>query len=188
MNPIIQPLIPNLIPDWLDFFDNRAFTDNRYWQSCYCTYYQLRGEVKERLKPANGMVKLKNREAAVEMIKAGIIRGYLHYQDNVVTGWLNANDKTLFPTLKAKESAGVVLALMCFVIAPEARGQGVATNLLKFCIEDASHRGFRAIEGQASQSAKTEAGLHHGPIGLYESLGFKLVGKQRNQLIYQLSL
>jgi hypothetical protein len=24
---------------WLDFFDNRAFSDHKEWKSCYCTYY-----------------------------------------------------------------------------------------------------------------------------------------------------
>ncbi|MFH1297090.1 MAG: GNAT family N-acetyltransferase [Bacteroidota bacterium] len=132
MNSIIRPLIPDLIPDWLDFFDHRAFTDNPIWKSCYCTYYQLRGNVKERFKPAKGPVKVKNRDAAVAMIKAGIINGYMYYKGDRVIGWLNANDKTLFPTLKAKEPAGEVLALMCIVIAPELRVQGVATRLLKY--------------------------------------------------------
>lgn len=141
--------------------------------------------MKERYKPAEGKEKITNRDAAVEMINAGIIRGYLYYDCGKVMGWLNANDKTMFPTLKAKEAPGEVLALMCFVVAPGSRGQGVASKLLEYSIIDARQKGFKAIEGRASLSATTMAGLHHGPKGLYEKLGFRIEGKYRNQLIYR---
>ncbi|MBL7137832.1 MAG: hypothetical protein ISS17_03550 [Bacteroidales bacterium] len=42
MKAIIRPLNPDLIFDWLDFFDNRAFTDNPFWKSCYCTHQASR--------------------------------------------------------------------------------------------------------------------------------------------------
>ena len=32
----IQPLTKDLLPDWLDFFDNIAFADNPEWADCYC--------------------------------------------------------------------------------------------------------------------------------------------------------
>ena len=188
MQHIIRPLTIERIPDWLDFFDHRAFTDNRFWKSCYCTYYQLRGEVKERFKPADSPVKKKNREVAAEMIEAGIIQGYLFYVDGIVVGWCNANDKTVFPTLKAKESAGEILAVMCFVIAPGFRGKGVAASLLEYAINDGHKRGFKVIEGRASKTAKTESGQHHGPQGLYEKLGFRSVDIKRNQFIMRLTL
>ena len=38
MNPItIKPLTPELNKDYLDFFDNRAFTDGNPNGPCYCT-------------------------------------------------------------------------------------------------------------------------------------------------------
>jgi len=188
MQYIIRPLTPERIPDYLDFFDNRAFTDNQYWKSCYCTYYQLRGEVKERFKPASFSMKKKNWEVAVEMIREGIIRGYLFYVEGMVVGWCNANDKTMFPTLKATEPAGEILAVMCFVIAPGFRGKGVASCLLDYCLDDARKRGFKAIEGRASKTAKTSAGQYHGPRGLYEKLGFMKIGEKRGQLIFQLKM
>ena len=184
----ILPLTAERIPDWLDFFDHRAFTDNRYWKSCYCTYYQLRGELKERFKPPEATVKKKNREVAIEMIEAGIIQGYLFYMDGMAVGWCNANDKTMFPTLKATEPAGEILVVMCFVIAPGFRGKGVAASLLEYGINDAHKRVFNAIEGRASKTAKTASGQHHGPMALYEKLGFTNIGEKRNQLIFQLKL
>lgn len=184
----VRPLTYDLLSDWLFFFDHRAFTDNPFWRSCYCTYYQLRGEMKEQFKPVDSGVKVTNRDAASEMIKAGIIKGYLCYRDDQVIGWMNANDKILFPTLRATESAGEVLAVMCFVIAPGERSQGIATGLLTHCIADARQRGFKIIEGRASLTVTSTAGLHHGPRGLYEKLGFDPAGKRRNQMIYRYSL
>ena len=37
MNFLIKPLTHELILDYLDFFDNRAFTDGNPNGPCYCT-------------------------------------------------------------------------------------------------------------------------------------------------------
>ena len=36
MNLTIKPLTPELTDDFLDFFDNRAFSDNNPMGPCYC--------------------------------------------------------------------------------------------------------------------------------------------------------
>ncbi len=35
----VEKLKKEHLEKWLDFFDNRAFKDNPYWKSCYCTFF-----------------------------------------------------------------------------------------------------------------------------------------------------
>ncbi len=44
MNLTIKPLTPELMADYFDFFNNRAFTDNPPWGGCYCTAFQMTKE------------------------------------------------------------------------------------------------------------------------------------------------
>ena len=41
MNIEIKSLSPELINDYINYFDNIAFTDNKEWAGCYCLYYHL---------------------------------------------------------------------------------------------------------------------------------------------------
>ena len=38
---IIKPLVPELIEDYFDFFDNRAFSDGSPYYPCYCNAFNL---------------------------------------------------------------------------------------------------------------------------------------------------
>jgi len=77
---------------------------------------------------------------------SGKLQGYLAYADGLLVGWCNANDKSLYPyfDLKAEISDfirgnnyGRVKSTICFCIALEYRGKGIATALLKRIIHDA---------------------------------------------------
>jgi uncharacterized protein YndB with AHSA1/START domain len=41
--PLIRPLTPDRIDDFLRFFDHDAFADNPYWAHCYCTHFSREG-------------------------------------------------------------------------------------------------------------------------------------------------
>ncbi len=94
MNITIKSLTRELATDYLDFFDNRAFTDGNPNGPCYCTspnqdettIKQMVSEFKE-----NG-VKETVRKYAVEMLNADKIHGYLAYDGNKSIGWCNAAD------------------------------------------------------------------------------------------------
>jgi len=38
---VIQPLTPDLLGDWLAFFDQDAFADNPDWSGCYCQWFHV---------------------------------------------------------------------------------------------------------------------------------------------------
>jgi GNAT superfamily N-acetyltransferase len=183
----IRPLGPELARDFFHFFDTRAFSDNPDWKGCYCTFFHRPPRIpaeEARLRPTR-------REQAADLIERGLMRGYLAYgDDGQVLGWCNVNAKTAFMRLEPHVPGDeAVAAVVCFVIDPERRRQGIARALLERAIEDAGRRGFRAIEAYPSSRARTEAGHYHGPLALYESLGFqKMPGRKlavRRELIQE---
>ena len=91
---IIKPLVPELKSDYLDFFDNRAFTDENPNGPCYCTSPNQDDEtIKQMVRefPING-VKETVRKYAVKMLDENKIQGYLAFDDDISVGWCNAAD------------------------------------------------------------------------------------------------
>ncbi|MDR1298888.1 MAG: GNAT family N-acetyltransferase [Oscillospiraceae bacterium] len=135
-NIVIKPLMPALASDYFDFFDNRAFSDNAEWSCCYCTYFHMDKEserqVGDEVKADGGHDALRRalRSRAERFIDTGTLHGYLAYVGGIPIGFCNANDKSAYirhinDTIP--ENSEHAKAVTCFVIAPEYRGQGVAT-------------------------------------------------------------
>jgi GNAT superfamily N-acetyltransferase len=167
----IRALTPDLAEAFFAFFDQRAFADNPYWKGCYCTFFHR----PKRLPEEEARPRSTRREQARTLIARCDMRGYLAYgDDGQVVGWCNANRKQAFARLDA---AGVpedgVLSIVCFVIDPARRRQGIARALLARVIQDAAVQGFRWVEAYPSARARTASGHYHGPLALYEALGFQ---------------
>ena len=185
MNDItIKPLTPELAADYFDFFDNRAFTDHAEWSCCYCTYFHFDGEREKeigRIVKEGTDLRTALRDAAAELIKAGTLNGYLAYDGGVAVGFVNANEKTAYRrfdgngarSLFVSESGGGrVKAIVCFIIAPEYRGKGVATAVLERICEDARQEGYFAVEGYPRIYQGHFDFPFNGPERLFERAGF----------------
>ena len=185
MNITIKPLTPELSTDYFDFFENRAFTDDSPYR-CYCQMYQMTKEqAKAALDNAEGRDPGRvSREVAERQIDSGILRGYLAFVDGVAIGWCNANDKANFPIESctgARFHAPAEKrekAVVCFEIAPEFRGKGVATALLRQVVADAKAEGYIAVEGFPVVRGERYEWDSAGPIRLYERVGFNKVAEQ----------
>ncbi|MFX0076334.1 MAG: GNAT family N-acetyltransferase, partial [Candidatus Hermodarchaeota archaeon] len=75
MNLIIKQLTPDLLEDFLNFFDNIAFTDNPDWADCYCRFYHFPGSMKEWSRAT----KEQNRSAVINLINEKKMTGLLAY-------------------------------------------------------------------------------------------------------------
>jgi GNAT superfamily N-acetyltransferase len=192
MNLEIKPLTPELAADFFDFFDNRAFTDNSPERPCYCTRFQMtreqeRTELFDQVKVLgggkNGFIRAL-RQVAERQIESGTLRGYLAFVDGVSIGWCNANDKANFPIesgngARLYASAGKrEKVVVCFEIAPEFRGKGVATALLRQVVADAKSEGYLAVEGFPRIRDERYEWDFSGPVRLYEKAGFVKVAEQ----------
>jgi hypothetical protein len=82
----IKPLTPNLVKDFLFFFDNMVFTENPHWSKCYCFSFHFTGTQEQ-------WTKEKNRSSAIKFINEKKMTGYLAYSDDKPVGWCNANNR-----------------------------------------------------------------------------------------------
>jgi len=122
-----------------------------------------------------------SKQVAQKQINSGVLRGYLAYVDDVSIGWCNANDKSNYspdhgahfhaPTKKRE------MAVVCFEIAPEYRGKGVATTLLNRVLSDAKIGGYVAIDAFPVIRNERYEWDCAGPYRLYEKAGFVKVAE-----------
>lgn len=154
--------------DFLDYFDHEAFVDNEKWAGCYCQFY-LNDPANVGSQPTS---KELNRQSACDRIATGAMNGYLAYQGEQVVGWVAAGSSFLFPGLPdAHEKLARVL---CFVIHPSHRGEGVATALLNHAIEDLSAQGFSAIEAAPYTAPEMQTKNYRGHLAMYQKFGFEV--------------
>ena len=186
---IIKKLSSELNKDYLDFFDNRAFTDNNPNGPCYCTspnqdeesIKQMASEFQE-----NG-IKETVRKYAVKMLDAGEISGYLAFDAGISVGWCNAADIDSYsgfvPDIARDNKCGKTVSIVCFEIAPEYRGKGLATAFIERVCADAKENGYVAVEGYAKLSETRDEYDFTGPIHLYEKTGFVRVMECNGQIV-----
>ena len=81
--PVVRELTPELLPDWLAFFDHDAFADHPEWVGCYCHFFQADHTEKDRdVRTAE-----ENRAASSTLILSGGLRGHLAYLEGKPVGW-----------------------------------------------------------------------------------------------------
>ena len=186
---VIRPLTSELNADYLDFFDHRAFTDDNPNGPCYCTSpNQSEEEIKQMVSEfKTSGVKETLRKYAVEMLDQNKIRGYLAYDGEVAVGWCNAANMETYlgfvPAFARKNICGKTISIVCFEIAPEYRGKGIASALIHRVCEDAKSEGYAAVEGYAALSDERNDFDYQGPVRLYQKAGFTEVARENGQVI-----
>ena len=206
----IKKLTPDLAKDYFDFFDNRAFSDGSPFAPCFCNAFNLS---KERMKVElyqkaeeygngfEGWVRAL-RESAERMVAAGEIQGYLVFDNGVSVGWCNANERLNYyrtgefdlHTPPEDEEAtncsgpGEVKAIVCFEIAPDYRGKGIASMLLQRICEDAKEEGFKYVEAYPVKGGGYMGMAFTGPMHMYEKAGFKVVEQKGEAYIMRKEL
>ena len=185
----IKRLTPELNDDYLDFFDNRAFTDDNPNGPCYCTSANQNEEEIQRMVSEFRTYGVKEtvRRYAVEMLNQNKIEGYLAYDGAVSVGWCNAADMESYtgfvPEFARKNACGKTISIVCFEIAPEYRGMGIASAFIERVCNDARSEGYTAVEGYAMLSDKRNDFDYQGPVRLYEKAGFKEAARENGQVV-----
>ena len=209
MELVIKALTPDLVSDYLDFFDHRAFADESPFYPCYCNAFNLsREQIRRQL-----FVKAEQyggeegwrralRESALQMVQNGSIRGYLAYDGDLSVGWCNANDRMNYyrvgefdldnvPSDEKPvgcEEKGQIKSVVCFEIAPEYRGNGIATALLERVCSDAKSDGYAFVEAYPMKQVHNNALAFTGSIHLYEKFGFVPFSENGNTLVMRKAL
>ena len=195
----IRRLTPDQWETYLDFFDNRAFTDGSPYTGCYCNLFYFTPEEIRAKYPDPDKVGWKAmsraiRESAADMVREGRICGYFALDNGDPVGWCHANDRSGFVRVgefNPVESGGrflthggeeKILSVVCFEVAPPYRGQGIARMLLERVIRDAEEEGYDAVEAYPIARDRRETLDFTGPLKLFEKLGFVIVKDEAGNL------
>src|SRR5712671_2456857 len=152
------------------FFEGEAFRDNPKWSFCYCQcFYEDHSKVRWASRTA-----VENRECASRRIAEGRMQGLLAYREGQVVGWCNAAPRKLLHALDAEPIANPeqVGTILCFLVAPSARGRGVATALLSAACGKLAAQGLLSVEANPRSSGTGAAENHFGPLRMYLAAGF----------------
>ncbi|MBY9008391.1 MAG: GNAT family N-acetyltransferase [Candidatus Lokiarchaeota archaeon] len=189
MDLIIKTLTPDLMEDFLNFFDNIAFSDNPEWGGCYCHFYHFAGNM-EQWKKAT---KEQNRNATKILIKKEKMKGLLAFVNSKPVGWCNVNSKDAYkktPIDSESEDTleGKIASIVCFLIAPAHRKKGIARKLLKHAIKTLKEEDFTSIEAYPRKGDLSDAHSYHGPVSLFDSEGFIVVEEDEHFILMRKSL
>lgn len=167
MSFLIKPLSPELIEDYLFFFDHMVFSENPDWSRCYCYSYHFTGASEEWTKETN-------RDAVIKLISENRMRGYLAFDGDKPVGWCNANNKNNFQAFTDQDySQKDVCAIVCFLISPDYRRRGISQQLLeRVCNDYTRERGYAMIEAYPRKDKPSCEGNYHGHLSLYEKFSF----------------
>ena len=177
----VEPLAPERVDDYLRFFDHErgpAFADNPEWAECYCHFYEVPRAIDWPSLSARD-----NRSAMRARIEVGEMEGFLAYAEDEVVGWMNAQPRhelrhcfarmRIAPTeLPCRDDEAAVI--VCFVVAPGRRRQGIARSLLAGGLTALAARGIRVVDAFPFKAgdSETSADHYHGPLSMFLAAGF----------------
>ena len=191
-------LTPARAGDYLRFFDHErgpAFADNPDWAKCYCHYYHVA--------PALDWPSFTgemNRTAIQARIATGEMEGYLAYAGGDVVGWMNAQPYTKLrhacsrlriapPTMPVHEHDAA--AIVCFIVAADARRQGVANGLLAAGLANLSERGLALVDAfpwNVDAGVTTATDFYHGSRSMFDRAGFVEIARDERMTVMRKAL
>lgn len=172
MDIIIKPLTPDLLDDYLFFFDNMIFKENPDWSVCYCFSYHFIGTNEQWNRE-------ENRSSVIKFVNENKMTGYLAYSDHKPIGWCNVNNRLNYQRLLKyydliDHSDDKVCSIVCFLMHPDYRRQGIAQKILEKIGEDYSLQDYDYIEAYPGKGNLSCEGHYRGPLELYEKNDFKI--------------
>jgi len=172
MDIVIKPLTPELVDDFLFYFDNIAFSDNPDWAACYCHFYHFNGKIEQ----FNKRTAEENRASSKELILTGKMKGFIAFHKGKPIGWCNVNLKKNYAKIPyEEESEDKIVSLICFIIAPTYRKQGLARKILQYACFSFKDKDYDFIEAYPRKGEKlSDAHSYRGPFLLYISEGFSI--------------
>lgn len=182
----IKQLSPELLDDYLYFFDNITFEEHPDWSNCYCYESHFVGTSEEWRKE-------KNRAAVIKLISEGRMRGYLAYSDHLPVGWCNVNNRLNYERLLkyydfVDQKEKKICSVVCFLIHPDFRRKGIAQKLLEQICADYTGLNYDFIEAYPRKGDLSTEAHYKGPIEMYEHLDFGVVKEYLDYFVVRKNL
>ncbi len=171
----VKPLGPELAQTFVDYLGSLDFHHAPHWSTCFCRFYYTDCTQEEWM----GRTGEFNAAEAVQSIGEGKMNGYLAFDGDTCIGWCCADDAARFIRLQ-NEMAPVITgkkvgSILCYVIRPEYRGQGVARLLLNRAVEDFRAKGYEAVVAAPVDMKDDLEKRYRGTLHMYEEMGFKCI-------------
>ena len=172
----ILPLTPDCWSDLEALFGARGCSIARY---CWCMAYRRSG--------SGSLFDAKaNRAQLKALVDTGNPPGLIGYRGKVPVGWISLGPREEFarlqrsPIMKPVDDKPV-WSIVCFVVPPEHRGQGVARALLDGAIAHARKRGARLIEAYPvdKPGRSRDDMMWFGAKSMYDHAAFKEVARRK---------
>jgi GNAT superfamily N-acetyltransferase len=186
MDVLIKPLSPDLLKDFLVFFDHMTFTENPHWSMCYCYSFHFTGTNEEWNKEDN-------RSAVIKLINDNMMRGYLAYSGGNPIGWCNVNERLNYQRLlkyyELIDNPGEkVCSIVCFLIHPDHRKKGIAQKILERICLDYVAKDYDFLEAYPGKGKLSSERHYMGPLSLYENNDFSIAGDYENYYVVRKKL
>lgn len=157
---------------WNDL--EKLFSPRGACGGCWCMWWKLKRS--EFLKQRGE----EKRKAFQKIVESGETPGILAYADDEPIGWCAVAPREAYPALERSRvlkrvDDKPVWSVVCFFVAKEFRGKGVASALLKAAVEHAKKRGARIVEGYPIEPKKgriADAFVYTGVASLFRKAGF----------------
>ena len=177
-------LTKDMMDDYIDYFENRAFADGNIQKGCYCVWHHWteKHEKERNLLPENERPCCK-REYAKELISNSILNGFVAIYEHQIVGFCNADLKNNYFRLSRElapyswngvEDGDKVLSIVCFTVQPDMRRKGIAKALLASACQYAMENEYDYVEGYPSQG-KFSISDCGGAAEMYVNQGFDIL-------------
>jgi GNAT superfamily N-acetyltransferase len=127
-----------------------------------------------------------NLDALKALVTAGKTPGLIAYRGKIPVGWISFGPREEFERLKRSPvmkpvDDRPVWSIICFVVPPEYRGQGIGTALLKAAIAYARKHGATIVEAYPVDKPKRSEpdNIWFGAKSMYDHAGFEEVARRK---------
>lgn len=184
----IKPLNPDMGETFTDYVANLDFHHAPHWQFCNCQYYHVKCSTETwRARTAE-----MNQVLAQQNIQNGVMHGFVAFDDDKMVGWVNANDWRNYALLEDDKQLqaleGKTGLVICFLIHPEYRRQGLSSRLLKTAVDNFREEGFDRVMGRPFTWKTHPERQYHGVPIMFEELGFEKISEVNGEITYLLEL
>lgn len=152
-------------------------------RGCWCMFYRESGKT---ITPGNRSVRETRKRSLKELVDRGLIPGLLGYCDGKPVGWVSLGPRAEYarlersPVMRPVDDQSV-WSIVCFVVDPSVRHQGVAAALLKGALAWARENEVSLVEAYPVDKATpaVDEGMWFGAKSMYDHAGFVEVARRK---------
>jgi ribosomal protein S18 acetylase RimI-like enzyme len=167
-----HPLSKERWPDLVELFDRPIV------RTCFCMFYRKTG--------TGTGVGMQNRRGMKALVDRGIVPGLIGYRDGVPIAWVSLGPRDGYPKLRRSPimkpvDDQPVWSIVCFFVAREARGQGLAERMLRAAVDYARSGGARLVEAYPvdDEGRRHPDFMFFGAKSMYDRAGFREVARRK---------